>query len=1244
MKRILVVDDSKLILTQIGDVLVTLGYEVAGSASSGAKAVQQAKHLHPDIVLMDVVMPGRMDGIEAARQIRTELDIPVIMVTDYEDEESIDRIRQAQVYGHIMKPIRPLELKASLEIALEKRESEGRFRDLYREVVENTSDLIYVVDGQGIIQYVNDRIVELVGYTQEDAIGKNFASFLTPDSLTYSIELFGRHLKGGDVGPFELEVLDTAGDVHIIEISERLVWDKDRVVEVHGIGRDVTERKEAEEALRESELKYRTILNTIEEGYYEVDIKGSFTFFNDSMRHMLGYEKGELEGLNYREYMSKENAEKVFLTFNEVFRTEIPTKTLDWQLIRKDGSTIDIETSISLKKTKSGTAAGFYGIARDITERKKAEGAIRDNEQRSKLLFEAVPDLIFVLTRDGTCVDFKADRDDDLVIPRSEIIGKSIGDIGLSPEHLERAFTKIERAITTKTVQEFEYDLTLADGIGSWSARMVALSDNEVLALARNITERKKAEEAITESELKYRTLAENTQEAIIVLQDNVIKFLNPATLDISGYAYEEMVSKPFMGLIHPDDRQKVAARYVREVTGESLTNPNMYRVIRKDGTVRWVLGIGISITWEGRPASLSFITDITERKEAEEALRESERHYRLLAENIDDVIVTFDMNLNCTYVSPSITRLQGLTVDEAMTSTPAANLAPKSLELAMNVFGEELEKEATGSADPNRSVTLELEQYHKDGSTIWTESTFSPLRDERGKPIGIIGITRDIRRRKETEKALKESEAKFRGVFETSRDFMYISSIDGKIIEYNPSAKEFFGYSDEEITDLSILDLYQDPEDRVALLEKLKAEGFVQNYELQLKKKDGSLIEALATIVVRRDSDGNLIGFQGSVKDITQMRRLEQQLVQAEKLSGLGTMISGIAHELNNPLTAIMGNAELLSMGRTITNREKRSLDVILQESSRAAKIVNGLLAFAREHKPERRMINVNDVVRQTLSLREYNLRVNNTSVQLSLSEKAPPTLADPHQLQQVFTNMISNASDALADMGGGKLTIRTKENEKTLRIEFEDDGPGIKKENLKKVFDPFFTTKDVGKGTGLGLSMAYGIIEEHGGRIEVESEPGRGAKFTIVLPVHKGKTRSSGKETEYVEKKFSGKSILVVDDEAVVRDFLSELLLKEGCFVQAASTAQDAISLMKDRPFDAVIADIRMPGMDGKELYAHILKEFPSVSGKVLFITGDTLSEEIQVFLRVSNTNAITKPFKIDEFLSGLNRIFEE
>ncbi len=611
-------------------------------------------------------------------------------------------------------------------------------------------------------------------------------------------------------------------------------------------------------------------------------------------------------------------------------------------------------------------------------------------------------------------------------------------------------------------------------------------------------------QELLAESEKKYRTLIENAKEGIVVIQDGVIKYVNPNGARMSGYSSDELVGRPFEELIYPDDVAGVAARYEREIAGEDLVTPNIYRVRWKDGSVRWVEGIGISIEWEGRRASLSFVEDISEKKLVEDALMESER--------------------------------------------------------------------------------------------------------------------------------------KFRSLFETSRDFMYIGTLDGKLLDYNTAGKLFFGYTDEEIARLNLRDLYAYPEERDAFVARVVREGSVENYEIKLKKKDGTVIDTLVTVTLKKDGQGNAVGVQGTVKDITQMRRLERQLMQTEKLSSLGTMISGIAHELNNPLTAIMGNAEILSRNTTLPEEITRRLDVISKESVRASKIISSLLSFAREHRPERRLISLNDCIIESYKLREYNLKVSNIEVELTLSDALHPTYADPYQIQQVFVNIINNARDALMEKGGGTLAVRSYQRAGSLVVEFEDNGPGIQQENLKRIFDPFFTTKEVGKGTGLGLSMAYGIVNEHGGKIEAAGAPGGGAKFTVTIPVVGAPRSREGTAAVARDDGQAGKRILIVEDEGYLRELFGDVLTGRGYEIKTASSGDEAIAMIGEKGFDAVITDIKMPGGGGIELYRHIADKHPGLAGRMLFITGDILSGETRSFLTTTDCVYLEKPFKMNDLLEAL------
>ena len=302
----------------------------------------------------------------------------------------------------------------------------------------------------------------------------------------------------------------------------------------------------------------------------------------------------------------------------------------------------------------------------------------------------------------------------------------------------------------------------------------------------------------------------------------------------------------------------------------------------------------------------------------------------------------------------------------------------------------------------------------------------------------------------------------------------------------------------------------------------------------------------------------------------------------------------------------------------------------------------VKGLLTFARQHKAERTYLNINRLVEDTVSLRAYALETSNVSVTSVIAPDLPCTMADAGQLQQVFMNIIVNAEMEMKKAyGRGKLTIKTEQIENRIRISFADDGPGIAKENLSKVFDPFFTTKDVGVGTGLGLSLSHGIITEHNGRIYAESEEGNGATFIIELPVvaEEKEEELNGPADEPVQAVAA--RILIVDDEPAILEFLSHMLSVEGHQVETVDNSDDALEMIRSRRYSLILSDIKLPGMSGIELYQHINKIAPSLTKRIVFITGDVNGTNTKKFLTESKVPYITKPFDIKQLKGELNKI---
>ncbi len=776
--------------------------------------------------------------------------------------------------------------------------------------------------------------------------------------------------------------------------------------------------------------------------------------------------------------------------------------------------------------------------------------------------------------------------------------------------------------------------IVITGGFLALSAGIILLLRAQVRAKTEYLVE---ANESLRTSEEKYRLLVENLNDVIFNLdaQGN-ITYMNPVAETIFGYRAEEIVGNSFSEYVHPEDLPGVMESR-RETLGGRL-HPYEFRMVDKNGSVHYVRTSSRPIERDGRHVGITgTLTDITGERRAEEALRESEVNL-LMAQRIAHV-GSWDWDLKTD-------RLVWSTEAYHIYNRDPGNYTPSVEDALTSVHPDDrkdLEKKVRACIKLNKPYEHEYRIVNPDGTVKHVHALGEMIHDEKGRPVRIRGTIQDVTDQRRAEEALRESEQKHRTILQTIEDGYFEVDLQGSFTFFNESTRRMLGYSQEEMVGLNFRD-YMEKETAEKVFptfnEVFRTGIPAKTADWRVIRKDGTTIDLETSVSLKRDDSGAPIGFFGIARDITEKKNMELQLLQTEKLSAVGTMISGVAHELNNPLTAIIGNAQLLAR-RDVPEDIKNRLDIILKESIRSSKIVGGLLAFAREHKPERNMISVNSILMESLKLREYDLRVSNISVPLSLSDEIPETYADPYQLQQVFINLINNARDALAGKEKGVLALRTYRKDDTLVVEFEDNGPGIPGELINKIFDPFFTTKEAGKGTGLGLSMAYGIIKEHGGTISAESKPGKGATFVVTIPVVQGAEPVADEVKAPVKISPGTWSLLVVEDEASLRGFLSDALAEAGFSVWAASTGEEAVSLVEARKFDAVISDIKMPGIGGKKMYHYIQKHHPEIADKIIFITGDILSKDTQSFLKTTKNRFIEKPFNIDDLVEMLRDI---
>ncbi len=617
--------------------------------------------------------------------------------------------------------------------------------------------------------------------------------------------------------------------------------------------------------------------------------------------------------------------------------------------------------------------------------------------------------------------------------------------------------------------------------------------------------------------------------------------------------------------------------------------------------------------------ASAHVVRDITERKQAEDKLRQSEQNLRTYLESAPDAVYINDLKGTFLYGNKKAEGITGYKREELvgmnflkLNLLPAKHLAKAGKLLALNAIGR-----ATG---PD-----EIELIRKDGSHIWTEITTTPIKQE-GKVV-VIGFVRDITERKRAEKEIRDL-AKFPS--ENPNPVLRVAK-NGTILYANQASLPLLNVWGCEIGQPL-------PDHLRRSISGVLGSGSPEYIEVECGEQTFSFM--LAPI-----ADAAYVNIYGH--DITERKRvakekeeMEQKTRVASRLATIGQMASGIAHEINNPLTSVIGFAELLRK-RDTPEDIKPELDIIRDSAQRVASIVKRLLIFARQQEPERKSLDINETIASTVAMRAYELDTNNIQVTMQLAPDLPATIADSGQLQQVFLNIILNAeTEMMLAHGKGTLVIKTEPIDNTIRVSFKDDGPGIPKENLERVFDPFFTTREVGDGTGLGLSVCHGIMAEHGGRIHAESELGKGATFIVELPIvtEAGEPKLVEPVADEVRREIKAK-ILIVDDEPIVQQLLTEILTEAGYNVETVDNGIDAVEKLKSNRYGLILLDIKMRGMSGIELYKHLQKKSRSLAKTVVFITGDVIGEVTLKFLRKTKVPYITKPFTEELLLKEVN-----
>jgi two-component system NtrC family sensor kinase len=623
-------------------------------------------------------------------------------------------------------------------------------------------------------------------------------------------------------------------------------------------------------------------------------------------------------------------------------------------------------------------------------------------------------------------------------------------------------------------------------------------------------------------------------------------------------------------------------------------------------------------------------------------ALRKSEARFTELFESLQEGIYIATPDDKLIDVNPALARMLGYDSKEELLARSFADLLPD--EEQRRALRQEVDSQPMVRG---REITL----TRKDGQPLVCLNTSGAVRDTSGRVVRYHGALMDITERREMERRLYQQQEFARRLIDSFPDLIFVVDSAGHYTFVSPRVKDILGYEQEEAQSLEVGDRTH-LEDRPALLalfaEIVGGRQTFASLEVRVRNKQGEWRRLRCHFSPLFNESGKIDGVVISGRDVTELKRLEEQLIQAEKLAAMGQMLAGVAHELNNPLTAILGVTELLRESEGIQENTKRQLELTHRQARRAARIVQNLLEFSRPAAPQKRPLEVNTLIERTLQLQDHSLRRNNIQVDFQPQSDLPPVIGDANQLIQVFLNLISNAEHAIREVREtGRIQIRIGRIGGHISVTVQDDGVGVAQEALPKLFDPFYTTKRPGGGTGLGLSICMSIVREHGGSIDVETLPAGGSAFTVYLPVAPpeladGHADGSGLSAEEVLPSrdiLKGRSILVLDDEESIRMLLEEGLSSHGMRVDCAASSQEALELVRNHAYDLALCDVNLSGggsgQSGRETALQIVAA--SHRGKkpeVIFMTGDLVEENGNGGL----VHQLQKPFRVSDVLTVL------
>ncbi len=1128
----------------------------------------------------------------------------------------------------------------------------------YKTFFEKSIDAMLVIEDDVIVDCNNSAVAMLGCGTKEEVILRSpvdFSPEFQPDGRSSREKADGVIAQAMERGSlrFEWNHQRKDGTVFPAEVSIVAVEEDGRAV-LHTVWRDMTERHRMEAALRESEERYRVLVENQSDLVVKVDPEGRFLYVSPSYCEFFGKSEEELLGQAYMPMIheddraaTEEAVAKLFLPPHVAFMEQRAMAKEGWRwLAWQDSAILD----------ENGNVKEIIGVGRDITERKRAEEILKESEQRFRSIFDSTNDALFIQDLEtGAILDVNRKACELYGMSGEELLRCNVGELsaGTSPHGMEEARAFIRKAAAGEP-QIFEWRAKNKAGQLFWvevnMRRAIVGSEERLIVSVRDVSERKQMEEELLRSEERFRGMFENMGSGVAIYEavdggaDFVFLDFNPAAERIEQVAREDVVGKRLTEAFPLAEGVGIFEVFQRVWrTGEAERFPVC---LREDGKVAGWRDNHIYRLPSGEVVAV--YDDLTAQKQVEWALEKSEEKYRLLATNSLDMIWTADLDHHLTFVNDAILTLTGYTPAEYMAMDMSEYTPPESVGKILPAAAELVEECRRGVF---RQKKIELGIYHKSGRIIDAEITVSPLVDGEGTLVGFQGRTVDITKRKR----LEEERERFVAAIDQAAETIVITDIEGLIQYVNPAFERVTGYAREEAIGLnpSLLKSGEQDESFYAAMWATILEGETWRGIFVNKKKDGSTYTEEATISPVLDASGKIVNFVAIKMDITAELAREEQYRQTQKMESVGRLASGIAHDFNNILQTITGFCGLILAEMDGRSPHRKDVLEIQTAVKHAGDLTRQLMAFSRKRSVDYQTVDLNAVLSEGKKMLRQALD-KERPLRLRLGSAIHPVRADATQLLQIAMNLVVNARDAMLD--GGEIVLATENTEISeeqatrmpharpgsfVCLSVVDTGCGMDERQLAHLFEPFYTTKQPGEGTGLGLSVVYGIVEEHGGWIHVESNPGSGSVFRIYLPVHGGEVPDggSGGGAGY-ELAVPGRKILLVGDDPMVGELACKVLENSGYAVSAAADRRGAEELFasKNGAFDLLLCDAILPDGDGTGLAESLHEQRPELP--VVLFCGESDEHAWVDTIREKGFAHMRKPFNLQKLLDQVNQ----